>query len=805
MKRIICSILVVVMLVLSLAGCGYSFRKDSMTNYASFTDKEGFAAALMGLLIEDGDFKLDAAVREEKVLENIYSAISSAISSDAEKLKEGKPSVRDVVYYAYYATADFDGVTSVFYTDKLKTASPSKIQLRTDNDFGKDTLSAGFAKLLAAYEFSKRDVHTATTSGKTVEGDIAYVTYTKQENGADKSTTFTNQRIEIGAAPAAGAKATDLASYLSGKSINSTIEKIELTEGEKTYTYSAIKVNFVVSRILNGATAEGDKAYITYNVKNADGDGKTNKVTNELIVVGAAPAEGAAATDLASFISGKDIASTVKDENGASAKLTLKKTITVKENGVDVEKEIDVVYSDVQINWVAGDDAAIGTFTDVTYEEVDEDEDKTEVTDTNGEKRVLNGKEITYYVYPVYYVETPEFTAELLIDKVLGKNLSESSIYQILFVNEYAALDDDATQADVDKINEQAAKYKSGELSIKDLVSKITAYYTDIETAETGIESAQTALDNATEKYDSAKDAYDKAVAAGKTGSELDTLKKAYEDADKALNDKDNGAQANYEKAVKNKENVESKKAENIKKLLEIKAEGEEDTLAVIIERNYKILNYNSLQDSYNEELRMNLAAEINYYLDKYITLGDKLPEDAVEEAYKQFYEAYESDFYNGTYDSTNKITNYKQYNGNFEKFLMAKVAEDEGITVDTAKAAEDALWAKAKETVGEIVKVYLLAEAYDLTITKDEYNEYKDELEDYYYYYVLYYKNFNLEEMIGKTNIEAACQFDKVINYFLKFEEVKGEADANGYIQITYKYTSGKVAYEFGEPASKN
>ena len=174
MKRIICSILVVVMLVLSLVSCGYSFKDDKMTNYAEFS-KESFAAALLSLVIEDGEFKLDSAIREEKVLENIYSAIANATKADAEKLREGKADIRDVVYYAYYATADFDGVTSVFYVDKLKTASPSSIQLRKDNDYGEDTLSKGFAEILAAYEFVMRDIHTATTSGTAVQGDIAYV------------------------------------------------------------------------------------------------------------------------------------------------------------------------------------------------------------------------------------------------------------------------------------------------------------------------------------------------------------------------------------------------------------------------------------------------------------------------------------------------------------------------------------------------------------------------------------------------------------------------------------------------------
>lgn len=837
MKRIICSILVVVMLVLSLVSCGYSFRKDNMENYATF-DKAAFEAAIEALLIEDGEFKLDSEIRSEKVLDNIYSAISSATKADGEKIKEGKPSVYDLVYYSYYATAEFDGVTSVFYADKLKTASPSSLLLHNRNDYGEDKFSAGVAAILSAYEYAKRDIHTATTSGTLVEGDIAYVTYTKKVKGETTSKTYTRERIEI--TKAAEGEALTFASALLGKKITTTAfnmtEKkdgkdvdIEFVEGDKTYIYSQVKPEFVVSRAVNGNTAEGDKAYVTYKVKNLEGDDKTTTKTNELIIVGAAPAEGAAATDLASLISGVEIAKLIKDKDDKAVTLTVKKTINVDsedkyteaEDKIAGTKEIDVTYSDITVNWIMSDDTACGSFTDVIYEEVKDEKDQTKATDSTGTERVLNGKEITYYIYPVYYIDTPEYTAELLIDKVIGKNISFETICQILFVNDYAALDDDATKEDHEKINEKAAAFKSGNLTIKDIAESIAKYYEDIEDAEKAVESAQTALDTANENYSKAKGDYDSAVAAGKTGSELETLKKAYDAADEALNGKlledgkrkeGDGAQAKYDAAEAKKKEIEDKKASDIKALLEIKETAESETVGAILLKNYKILNFNALQDAYNEELRMNLANEVYFFIDKFVTIkgdGKTLPEDAIDEAYAQYIDAYKSDFYNGTYDTTNKITNYAKYNGDFDAFLVAKVAEDEkdrGLTIDTADKAKEVLRTKATEEVSAIVKFCLVAEAYDVVITKDEYNEFKDELEDYYYYYVLYYKNFDLEEMIGKTNIEAACQFDKLMNHFLAFEEVKGETDANGYTQITYKYTSKLVpeTATFGEPASE-
>ena len=40
-------------------------------------------------------------------------------------------------------------------------------------------------------------------------------------------------------------------------------------------------------------------------------------------------------------------------------------------------------------------------------------------------------------------------------------------------------------------------------------------------------------------------------------------------------------------------------------------------------------------------------------------------------------------------------------------------------------------------------------------------------------------------------------------MNYFLAYEEVKAEADANGYVAVSFDYTLVEE-YVFGEPESK-
>ncbi len=797
MKRILSSILVVVLLVMSLVGCGYSLADDDMAKYATFSDaeKKAFEEALKLIKIEDGEFILNADLREEKVVEAVYAALADALGEDAEQLKTGKPDGRDTVYYCYYVTADFDGTNAVLYTAKYKTSAALSIQLRPSGNYGDDTFAKSLYDLFADYYANasfEDKVYKDVTSGTAVEGDIAYVTYTKTLDGDDKAEPeiYTSHKVVIGAAPASGATATTLESYLCGKAINSSIEKFTVKEADdKSYTYSNIKINWVSSRVTSGKTEIGDKAYVSYTKQ--VGDEKAVKITNELVVVGAAVAEGATAANLASFISGKEIG------------LALVGNLEATEN------EKTVKYSNVTVNWVAGDDKPIGTVVDKTFDE------ETLVDDTTGVERDLNGVELTYHIYPVYYTETPEFTVTSLLLDILGEeDLTADNLINIIFANEYAALDDDATEEEINAVKELAVKYKTSDnLSIADLVGKITKYYDDIKTADKALENANTALTKAQTAYDTAKAEFEEAKKAENPDADkIAELEKKFKDADEALNgkageaeDKKTGAKADKERAQTEYDNIGKDRDDNVKKLLAITAEGETETLETKLYNGYKILQYNNLQYQYNMEIKNKLAKEIYFFLTENIAVGDKLPEEAVDDAYTQIYETYENEFYTGYYNSTSKVSNYKQYKGDFDKYLIAQVTEDIK-TVKTVKEAKAAITEKAREAVAPLVELFLAAQTYDVVVTDKDYEEFKDKLEDYYYYYILYYKNFSIEEMLGKTNMTAAAQFNKLMDWFLEFEEVKAETvDKNGYTEITYKYTNDIFGdYEIGDPASE-
>ena len=212
-------------------------------------------------------------------------------------------------------------------------------------------------------------------------------------------------------------------------------------------------------------------------VKKADGDKETNK-TQQAITI------SDVAGSFENFLLDKDVNTLLKvgDAN-----------LTYETTDADGNK---VIYSNIKIEWIAGDGEALGSFTDVTFDE------KTIVKDLTGTERDLKDVEITYYVYPVNYKETPDFTAELLVDKILGKDIKVDTVLEIIFANEFAKLDDDATKAEIEGVKALAVDYKvSAEyeveglknLTIANLVDKIAKYYTDIKTADTSLENAKTA------------------------------------------------------------------------------------------------------------------------------------------------------------------------------------------------------------------------------------------------------------------------------------------------------------------------
>ncbi|MBR2651134.1 MAG: hypothetical protein IKD45_05685 [Clostridia bacterium] len=233
-RRITCLILVVVMLMLCLASCGYSYTKDDLSKYASF-DKAAFEAAINTLVIEDGNYK--ESDREKLQMDDIYTALAKKIDTDA-KLYKGVLDTNDKIYYCYYATVtDKDGNTVTVLPTEMQTSKAANTQL------GLSTLKGLAEKLSAKLAAESIDIedyaYETVTTGEVKEGQLAYITYTVsyKDDTSRKDETYTYECVTVSAS-----SEHPVAKKLVGSTVNKAIESF--TEGDKTYTNA--KVNWVV-------------------------------------------------------------------------------------------------------------------------------------------------------------------------------------------------------------------------------------------------------------------------------------------------------------------------------------------------------------------------------------------------------------------------------------------------------------------------------------------------------------------------------------------------------------------------------
>lgn len=249
-RRIISLLLVVVMLTLTLVGCGYSYAKDDMEQYTEF-DKAAFLAALQELEIADGEFTTDEATREIKVLDSIYEALAKTVDAD-EKVSEGKPGEYDILYYVYYCTGVKDEVTYTFYANKMKESGASKLQLGLSD---LSDLDAKIAAAIIALDSITDYAYKTTTEGNTEAGDTVYISYTRRytvdaaEGGGTETKTESYKYVKLELGSSDGNKFAD---KLVGKEIGKEIDLDDATISEQIggaavdVSYSDITVHWVV-------------------------------------------------------------------------------------------------------------------------------------------------------------------------------------------------------------------------------------------------------------------------------------------------------------------------------------------------------------------------------------------------------------------------------------------------------------------------------------------------------------------------------------------------------------------------------
>lgn len=451
----------------------------------------------------------------------------------------------------------------------------------------------------------------------------------------------------------------------------------------------------------------GDEIYVSYTYSYTEGS-KTKSVTVSYEKMTLTDGDALSEKILSDC---KTVGTKNKSESG-------EETFKITVDGVER------TYKNVVAEWVVESATELGAF------EVKDFDDTKTVTDVNGTSRKLKDAVdgvITYHVYPVYYLEAPEFDGKAVLDILTGAGLT-TDLFDVFKDESYKATEDG----------------KEKKLSV--LIEELAALCSKRDSAESSLSSAKSTL---TTK----KEALNKAGA-----SATEAQKQAVTDAETAVKT----AETNLKTA---QDNVDKK----IKVILTTGTDIETKLLD-----GYRELAEKSLKNQYDNEIYEKIAKEVWKLIDTTIKVDlNKLPEKAVEEAYERILENHEYTFYTGTKSSTDG-TYYKFYKGDFKAYLIATFAKD--------KTYEDALAAileDAKEAVAPIVKVYAVAEAFGCVIGDKEFKEEYVKGNASYDYYV---------DQYGETNVRTAIQFSKLMSDILEVETYeKDEGDHKAGDMVEY------------------
>ena len=527
----------------------------------------------------------------------------------------------------------------------------------------------------------------------------------------------------------------------------------EILELYKDYTFVADEA---YAPITSGNAEDGQLVFISYNRSYVDAAGKTHKVSATKHPMILDKANNPFADKLVGQSIGSKITSAIKVE------------IDKNDEKFDEKQALyGGEYTDVKIDWAVNKGAKALTFTETTYDE------ETKIAPTlvldDASKIDLKDVELTYNVYPVSFVEVEEFTAEAVINTIYAENVTFSNIRTVIFGADFTEKTEEGQKA---ALNKYKFTVDGEEVTLEEFV-------TILDTAQQAVVDKEKANDTAKKSYDEKKEALDKAEAALKAAEDevakagdkateaqkkkvtdaktaRDTAKAAFETAKKTYEGTDGnaGSKAALEKAIKDRD----------KKVEIFFNKVSKDTVVNGYKEN---VVYEGLLNTYNTEIKENLAAEIFKLMkDKKFTTVNSLPEDAVSAAEEYLYQNYQYSYYKNVPldDKTadEEETFYSKY-PSFDEFLIKyAVPTDLEVTVKTKDEALAAIRKAAEEDITEKLIVYAVAKAYGKTATDEIYEAYI-ESEDY---------DYTKEAYNGAEAARDAFQFDTIMNYFLENKE---------------------------------
>jgi len=526
----------------------------------------------------------------------------------------------------------------------------------------------------------------------TDEDGIEYVfnTSAMKESTITASSTAADHVIRLGSVDEDSEFMTLLAEKLANVSVDSYIYKMNATK--------------------NTAVTAGATVVVSYNreytVPTEDGGTETFKDT---VLYETLELNNSSESELVKLLlSSKaevSVGNDVKVKVGEGNDATTKTTFEVKQG------DITYTYSNFGIEWLVEEAGApIAEFSYTPYDE--ETKLEPDTLHANGTKIDLKDKELTYHVYPVYYLNVPESDAESVIKYVFGKKITTDSM---------EILGDETYKNDGKKISEMI-----------ELLVDIFEEDFDEESEDTLI----TNLITLKKAFEDAEDAFDDADDPSTELEEaLDAAEKAYEDALDAAIDTQIG------------------------KLVAATSETEgTSTLGEDLYKEYEEDKYHSLKESYDSEITKAVGSAVYALFEQFVKI-ESYPEELVQEYRDHLYESYEYKFYKEKYNSS--TSNYAQYGGDFNKYML----EATGATKNHKGDIEAALVAEAKELIAPMIRVYVVAKAYETEALANIGNYVERDIEQGVYN--AFYKND--DEKTAEENAELKKEAE---------EEAKKQAD---------------------------
>ena len=754
-KRIIALVLVVVMSVLTLASCGsFNFVNEDLSAYATFKYDE-FKAALEKIVLEDSDdfnFTTNEEIRQAKVAKAVYEKVADAIiaaAKDDDHKTTGTLGAGDVLYYVYYAE---DESGNVYFSTEMK--------------------------------------ETALTSSNKAEHVIKLGAIDVNDEDDDEIKKLIKENLVENA---------DLSDYVYSMILADELQS-EAEKKLKEDNPKATAEEITAAKEAAIKVQEGDKIVISYKRSYV----KTEEAAKPTITESAAY-ETVILDNTDPFLA-KFLADGSKANVGG--------TLSVKVDGKDktefnvVIGEKEYTYSDVKILWKVEKNEK-GNFSEpIATFKYTHKEDKNETPDncreTTAGKVNLKGKELTYYVYPVYAIEAPaadEITAADLLKLVI----TAAKI----------------TKDSFDAFEDEGYVYKEegkDDVKITTLVQEILDIYdTTKENNEFYKEGADLQKLN--------QDYLDKKAISDKTGATTDQ-KNATTDAKTALSDKQ-------------KEMAD----ERIEKISACVKGTDKASDAIV--KEYCEDTYHTMKEAYDTAITQAVQAKVWALIQSSVIVDkSKLPEKLVKEYKQHLLDSYEYQYYKGYVTGSSTVTNYSKYD-TFDAYLMSKEVLD-----CTADKIDGALDAKAREYIVPIVQIYVVSKACEadalaalptfieqdieegkayevdehsfeeaygdkaaekiaeakkqadenkaqaredakVFIINDAFiKEYKKEIGRAYYR--------QLTEEYGEINLRASFQFNKLFYYLTSTNIVEGEHDGHKHTEVKYEDINGVDFIDF-------